>query len=373
MRRKFLVLVMFLLVAGLSFGSQKVVITGNVQIGREFDVMLTVTGDDMNNKVIASTKTVDGKFQFELEPFEKPTKARLSFLGSVHGVIIEKGNINYEYSPKTGPSVKGGFYNNLIYSWESSQRAQEIFASIYEISSTPRPANDTPESLSAARNTYNSLSRELQNIVGNHLRGLLKHSDPYVKLFAFLELPGRTDDDMNLLVDLQKEFPDNNEIKYFVKQRESSLKIAEAAKKIAIGNKLVDFSAITIDGKSVSFSSHVYKNKYTLLEIWASWCAPCRKSIKTLPPVYTKFHDSGFEIFAISVDEDKSKWEKASKEIKMPWIDVYNIFGGQNDVGELYGVITIPKNILFDSSGTIVALDVNAEFLEKFLTEKISQ
>lgn len=373
MRRKFPVLVMFLMVAGLSFGNQKVVITGNVQIGRDFDVMLTVTGDDMKNKVIASAKTVDGKFQFEMEPFEKPTKARLSFLGSVHGIIIEEENISYEYSPKKGSSVKGGFYNNLIYSWESSQRSQEIFANIYDITSTPRPANEAPEALAAARNTYNTLSRELQNIVGNHLRSLLKHSDPYVKLFAFLELPGRTDDEMNLLVDLQKEFPDNNEIKFFIQQMESSRKIAEAAKKVAIGNKLVDFTANTIDGKSVNFSSQVYKNKYTLLEIWASWCAPCRKSIKTLPPVYTKFHDAGFEIFAISVDEEKSKWENASKEIKMPWIDVYNIFGGQNDVGELYGITTIPKNILFDKSGTIVALDVNAEFLDKFLTEKISQ
>lgn len=355
MNKKVLVLLMLLFVSGLSCGNDKMIIVGNVQIDRDFEVVLSIIGDDLKHQVIATTKSIGGKFRFEMEPFEKPTMAGLSFLGSVRGIIIEKGDVTYDYSHTEGSLVKGGFYNDLLYSWESSPRVKEIFQSLGN----------------ADRNSSNALRREMQKIQEEHMKGLLGHSDPYVKLFAFLELRGRTDDGMTLLDELQKEFPDNNEIKAFINMRESSRKIAEAAKKVAVGNKLIDFSAAAIDGKSVKFSEHVYKNKYTLLEIWASWCAPCRKAMKTFPPLYAKFQDSGFEIFAISVDEDKSKWEVASKEIKMPWIDVHNIFGGQNDVGELYGITSIPKNILFDSSGTIVALDVSADFLDKFLTEKV--
>jgi len=57
--------------------------------------------------------------------------------------------------------------------------------------------------------------------------------------------------------------------------------------------------------------------------------------------------------------------------MSMPWINTHFISGTKDDVGELYGIKSIPKNILFDTEGKIVAIDIKGEKLEKFLHEKL--
>ncbi|NJK82749.1 MAG: TlpA family protein disulfide reductase, partial [Saprospiraceae bacterium] len=54
-----------------------------------------------------------------------------------------------------------------------------------------------------------------------------------------------------------------------------------------------------------------FKGKYTLLDFWASWCAPCREENPTLIQAYQQFKDKGFEILSISIDTNEGKWQKA--------------------------------------------------------------
>ncbi len=63
------------------------------------------------------------------------------------------------------------------------------------------------------------------------------------------------------------------------------------------------------EGVPVSLLEICAKNKYVLLDFWASWCVPCIAEFPALTEAYAKYKDKGFEIYAISLDSDKEKWE----------------------------------------------------------------
>jgi peroxiredoxin len=158
-----------------------------------------------------------------------------------------------------------------------------------------------------------------------------------------------------------------------VKESALGKKIAaklEVAKKTDTGKQSIDFSMNDVDGKPVALSS--LKGKYVLLDFWASWCGPCRAENPNVKKAYAAFHSRGFEIFAVSMDNDKEKWIKAIKQDGLPWIHVSDLKGGQCEAGKLYGVSGIPMNYLLDKEGKIIAKGLRGEELEKKLAEFIN-
>ena len=75
-----------------------------------------------------------------------------------------------------------------------------------------------------------------------------------------------------------------------------------------------------VKGDSITLAS--LKGKVLLLDFWASWCMPCRAANKKLVRLYDKYKEKGFEIFSVSLDEDKSDWKKAIARDKISWVQV---------------------------------------------------
>jgi len=136
--------------------------------------------------------------------------------------------------------------------------------------------------------------------------------------------------------------------------------------RLEVGQPFIDFTLQTVDGKNVTLSERIAQNKLTLVDFWASWCGPCRHENPVVKAAYEQFHELGFDVIGVSVDQDEAAWLKAVEEDQLPWTQVRDI---ENTASELYMIYYIPSNFLFDQSGTMVAKGLRGEDLAAKLTE----
>jgi thiol-disulfide isomerase/thioredoxin len=127
-----------------------------------------------------------------------------------------------------------------------------------------------------------------------------------------------------------------------------------------------DIEQNTPEGKSVSLRSVVEnpQNKYVLLDFWASWCKPCMREVPHLKEAYDAYRTKGFEIYAVSLDEEEARWTEAIASNGMSWIHVSDLGGFENGAAAVYGVRSIPSNYLIETAtGRIVASDLRGAAL----------
>lgn len=114
--------------------------------------------------------------------------------------------------------------------------------------------------------------------------------------------------------------------------------------------KAIDFELYTTDGKLIKLSN--YKNKVVLVDFWATWCPPCRKSIPDLIALKNEYKDKDFEIIGISLDQQ-------TKPDVIPFVKNtginYPVAYYTNDViNKFGGVEAIPTIFIVDKSGKVV-------------------
>lgn len=143
----------------------------------------------------------------------------------------------------------------------------------------------------------------------------------------------------------------------------------EASEATAIGHKYTDIELPGVDGKPVKVSTYVGKNKYVLIDFWASWCGPCRAEMPTVVKAYADYHSKGFEVVGVSLDNDKDAWLKAIKELNMPWPQMSDLKGWESAGAALYNVKSIPASVLVDADGEIVAKNLRGDDLLAKLAE----
>lgn len=136
--------------------------------------------------------------------------------------------------------------------------------------------------------------------------------------------------------------------------------------RLEVGQPFIEFTLQTKDGEDVTLSEKIAQNKLTLVDFWASWCGPCRHENPVVKAAYEKYHELGFEVVGVSVDQDEAAWLKAVEEDELPWMQVRD---SEDKVSEDYMIYYIPSNFLFDQNGTMIAKGLRGEDLEAKLAE----
>lgn len=148
---------------------------------------------------------------------------------------------------------------------------------------------------------------------------------------------------MNSICDsLKTVYPESRYVKALEKEAARRIALMDVENRVRNANEVgyVDISLPGIDGKSVKLSESL--GKVTMVYFWASTAEQKMFNLDGVLPLYQEFHKKGFEVYAVSLDSDKSAWAAAVRNQNLPWINVCDTRGAQSPYVSSYGVGSLP-------------------------------
>jgi peroxiredoxin len=227
------------------------------------------------------------------------------------------------------------------------------------------------------------LNHDLATIFTRHKRDLIrfiiKHSKSYAAYTAMYQtLPngigvfGKENDALyfKILADsLEKRYPRSP---YVLQLRDDYTRITKATAIQDMINSAAE-SAIPevrlpdVTGQPVSLLE--LKGKVVLLNFWSSQDKVSAMNNNELLPIYEKYKSKGFEIYQISLDEDRGLWLQTINTQKLPWINVCDFTGTKTYPLKLYNITKLPANYLISRNSEIAGKDLFGDKLEEKLKE----
>jgi peroxiredoxin len=136
---------------------------------------------------------------------------------------------------------------------------------------------------------------------------------------------------------------------------------------LAVGQRPANFKLR--DLKGIEFELEKVQAKVLLIDFWAAWCRACRIENPEFARLYDSFGSKGLEIVSISKDDNEETWKKAIRKDGIgAWIHLWD---RDEEVSTLYGVSSLPQNLVLDEKGTIIAMNVKANQLEDILKRRL--
>ena len=304
-----------------------------------------VVGEAQGGKLVPTdTVTIDAKGRYKIErKLEDPLFLALSLTMSqsplVHVMLMpgEKMTLNLEYHP----------VSNALYIL--STKGSENMAVYKEFNNMMVQATERPEERIDMPAMMQQLLSDNASVLMSAFMVTYFESafDQYASLYKQVRdsLIGKYPDDV------------------FVRQIDQKLRTA-----VVVGMEAPDIVMAGVDGKERRLSD--LRGKMVLVDFWASWCRPCRLENPNVVRIYNQYHDKGFEIFSVSLDNNRDAWVNTIAADKLEWPNhMSDLRGWSNAAAKLYGVSSIPATVLVGPDGKVLARNLRGNAIEQFLKE----
>ncbi|MBX3241065.1 MAG: AhpC/TSA family protein [Chitinophagaceae bacterium] len=327
------------------------------------------------NQVTDSTEVVKGKYKFTGETgepgfFRLQAKQKDSSAGSPSQntivTFLEAGKIKINSKDSfSNAAFKGSkevkVYKEFEHTLQPYGDTMQQFIRDY---TQARDSNDISRMRSIEIAAV-ALERKIKDSVLRPF--ILGHPQSAVSLFALQQYTGSNPD-----IDIEKVEPLFLALSPKVQSYPSAVNLKERIDivgRTAIGRMATDFTQNDTLGNPVSLSS--FRGKYLLLDFWASWCQPCRVENPNVVAAYRKYKEKGFDVLGVSLDRNNAKeaWLKAIHDDKLTWTHVSDLNFWNNAAAKLYGIQSIPQNLLISPDGRIIAKNLRGHELHEKLEE----
>lgn len=320
------------------------------------DGMLYLAESSRNGAILDSTVMENGRFVFRVNDAEPQLLTIKSGDDFITNIYTESGKIKVSGDVALDKIVMEGTPGN--------EAASKFNAEIIRLRQRIDQAYDEAE--------RNAIFKEYQDLIDTYIDA---NMDNIFGVSIFIHNKGYELSASEMLDRLNTLSPemaalaivDEAKIKYERKMRTEPR--VEGSEIIPI---YIDIVQPDKNGKEIALSEVVKnkKNRYVLLDFWASWCGPCMGEMPHLTAAYKKYHRKGFEIYGVSLDRSAERWNDAMKKVGMKWVNVAQLDGFNNAATEEYVVESIPTNFLIDcATGEIIAKNLRGEAVEERLAE----
>jgi peroxiredoxin len=153
--------------------------------------------------------------------------------------------------------------------------------------------------------------------------------------------------------------------------REYAAKMEGMARRLELPGQFMAIDGKSVDGKDFDWSA--YRGKVVLVDFWATWCGPCLRELPNVKKQYELYHDRGFDVVGVSLDEDRAKLEEFLGKEQLPWTTLFSddeaATGWDHPMANQYGVTAIPAVFLVDKDGKVVTMKARGEALGEELAK----
>ncbi len=119
-----------------------------------------------------------------------------------------------------------------------------------------------------------------------------------------------------------------------------------------LADKSIDLQFTAADGSAVNLAN--LRGKVVLIDFWATWCGPCMMEVPEVVAAYKKYHDQGFEVIGISLDQNKDRMLMVTQQKEMTWPQYFDGQGWRNAISSKFHIREIPTMWLLNKAGTLV-------------------